>query len=433
MFLKFFKLSISSLILISQISCINDNKSPNVSRVIVPNNGQGYRQTNDYRSNNIAPRETNNQTNNSFTGCKNNSDSSKEISINKRQLKFIDSHNIDNYLLSGRCKNSNLLVYVTVNNYETNKNPACKRGSWKISLDLTSVITPDDEELTFHIKHNRETICKKAKITFRGPQGYISIPGTNQYSSNSNRRIHAKKSFFVMKYEAKLDRTRANNPKAVSKPEDKPIAHMSYFEAVELCNNNGSRYDLMKNSQWQNIATSIEETHENWSQGRSIPSDSNLLNCGIIRGPAKAASKNDDNDCANTSCNSPWDMHKRTHLLQSGNRIWDICGSVGEIVKDKYTSNTTFNDYAHKLNLSANKDLDRLFGPKKSYSSSNTNTSRRNGNWNLGFVSINKTNDLIIRGLSARGAGIFSVQVNRNQDSLRGYSANVGFRCIYAP
>ena len=182
----------------------------------------------------------------------------------------------------------------------------------------------------------------------------------------------------------------------------------------------------MQNSQWQNIALSIEEFDENWSQGRSTPSDGNALNCGVFIGNPREASANDDDDCAVTSCNSGWDQNRRTHILSKGEKIWDICGNVGEIMKDKYRGNDTFDDYTYQLFPK----LKALFGPKRSYQIIDAN--RRSNSWNLGYAKIARDKDLIVRGLPGREAGIFSVDITNNQVSRRGYSGDIGLSlCLY--
>ena len=232
-----------------------------------------------------------------------------------------------------------------------------------------------------------------------------------------------------MKYEAKIDNRGGSDAKAVSKASGRPTTRVSYKEALSLCQNNGSRYDLIRNSQWQNIALSIESVDENWSQGRSTPSDNNILNCGVFYGTPKEASSKDKDDCASSSCDSDWHRNKRTHILENGERIWDICGNVGEIMKDKYRENDSFDDHVYNLSYK----LKRIFGPKKTYKL--VNADRRSKSWNLGYATIKKDKDMIIRGLPGREgeAGIFSVDVTSDQTDQRRNSNSIGFRCVYIP
>ena len=350
------------------------------------------------------------------TTCRKKEAHSEEVSV--RDPDLIDSDNVGEYTLRGKCENTRLLVYITANGYKTNKNPKCDKNRWEITLDLTP-LTSDNDEIVFHITHNEETICEEVGVAFLGPKNYIPI---------SPREDYYEFGFYIMKYEAKLE-GKGPNAKAITQPGGKPITRVFYEEALELCRNNGSRYDLMTNAQWQNIALFIEEEDNNWSQGRSTPSDSNTLNCGVSKGLPQEASSNDDNDCAASSCDSGWDLNRRTHWLNSGERIWDICGNVGEIVKDKFRLDYRFDDYIY--NLYSESRLADLFGPKRSYRLVDAN--RRSNTWGLGYANIDRGKDLIVRGIPGREAGIFSVNVTNNQNSRRGYSGDIGFRCVYNP
>ena len=349
----------------------------------------------------------------SRTECSQQEAHSDELSI--KDLEFIDSNNVGEFLLQGRCETKNELIHIMVNGYKTSGNPKCDKGRWKVTLDLTPVAT-EDSTVIFHLSHNQARLCKEVKIAFLGPKNYIPIsPVEDHYESG----------FYVMKYEARIE-GQGSSAKAVSVPGGRPASRISYEEAVTLCQNNGSRYDLIKNIQWQNIALSIEEIDENWSQGHSLPSDSNALNCGLFRGNPREASSDDSQDCAVTFCDSGWDQNRRTHLLPNG-KIWDICGNVGEIMKDKYRKEESFNGYVYQLSS----ELKQLFGPKKTYKIVDAN--RRSNTWNLGYAKVKKGYDLIVRGLPGREAGVFSVDITSDQVSRRSYSGDTGFRCVYIP
>ncbi len=354
-----------------------------------------------------------------FSGsCPSNKLSSKEISL--KDLEFVDSENVGEYLLQGRCSTKKHLVYVTVNGRKTTANPKCDKGRWKVTLNLTTIVH-EEEYMIFLIEHNREEICKKVRVSFIGPKNYVPIPPVDDNYESS---------FYVMKYEAKVEEKEGALAKAISVPEGLPATarRVSQGAARILCQNNGSRFDLIQNSQWQNIARSIEDVDENWSQGQAIPSDNNLLNCGVIRGRPRSASADDNEDCALASCQEGWDENRRTHLLpHGGGRIWDICGNVGEMMKDKYRKNHSFDDYIYRLS----DELKELFGPKKTYKTAGSGRTRNT--WNLGYADVKRGKDLIVRGVPGRDAGIFSVDVSQNQSSRRGYAIDVGFRCVYIP
>lgn len=360
--------------------------------------------------------DSRNRGSDSQTRCNRRDTYSEEVSI--RNLEFIGSNNVGEYELEGRCEVNNALVYVTVNGYKIESNPKCDRGRWKVTIDLSSVAS-EVESIVFQLTHNEESLCKEVRVSFLGP-------GENEYIPISYREDYYESGFYVMKYEAKID-SRGPNAKAESKPEGRPLSRISYKEALQLCRNKGSRYDLMQNSQWQNIALSIEEVHENWSLGHVGPSDNNALNCGLFRGNPREASSNDEDDCAVTSCDSGWDQNRRTHILPGGERIWDMCGNVGEMMKDKYRGESFDGGYIYELSS----HLKRLFGPRKTYNI--VNASRRSNTWNLGYAKIEGGENLIVRGLPGREAGIFSVDVTNSQESRRGYAGDVGFRCVYNP
>lgn len=388
------------LLCTSVLSCRNNQQQEEINQVLK-------------RRPDGVPDEERDADSKSEASCKRSEKHSEEVTV--RELDFVDTGNVGEYTIRGTCEEENLPVYVTVNGYKTSKNPICDRRKWATTLNLTP-LSFEFDEMSFHITHNRETICKEVGVLFQGPKNYIPIPPREDYYESS---------FFVMKYEAKIEGLRSSNAKAVSHPKDRPVTRISHDEALQLCQNNGSRYNLITNLQWQNIALSIEEEDENWSQGRSTPSDGNALNCGVSIGNPRPA----DEECAVSSCSKGWDENRRTHILTTGEKIWDMCGNVGEIVKDKYRKNYEFNDYIYQLYSES--QLYDLFGPRRSYRLVGAN--RRSNTWNLGYATIKKGKDLIVRGLPGRDTGVFSVDITQNQISRRGYSGNIGFRCVYNP
>lgn len=392
-------------VLMATSSCFNrPDKRNNISRVLTDGQEDYSDDEEDRRRDSFRSRAP----------CDRRDSFSEEISL--RELKFVNSNNVGEYLLQGKCTQEDDLIYVTVNGYRTSANPKCDRKRWEITLDLTSVAREDDV-VVFELTHNRERICKEVRVAFLGPKNYIPIPPLEDYYDSG---------FYVMKYEAKLEGKRPHIS-AVSTDDQKPAGGISHKEALTLCENNGSRYSLLQNSQWQNIARAIEEVDENWSEGRASPSDNNSLNCGVYRGSAREASSDDEDDCAVSSCEEGWDLNRRTHLLPNGERIWDICGNVGEIMKDKYRGNESFDDYVYQLSSV----LKKTFGPKKTYRLAEA--TRRSNSWGLGYAKIDDDHDLIVRGLPGRDAGIFSVDITSDQESRRGYSRDIGFRCVYIP
>ena len=345
--------------------------------------------------------------------CRSGQEESDKVAL--RRVDYIDSNNAGAYTLRGRCDERDKTVRITVNGYKISNNPVCDNKRWEVELDLSAVVITE-KSVVFHISHDDDRICKEVRVAFTGPPGYIPVPPLEDYYEFG---------FFVMKYEAKVD-SRNSSTKAVSKPDGAPLTRMTYEDAVTLCRNNGPRYDLINNSQWQNIVRSIEDTDENWSSGKNIISDSNTLNCGVMRGHPQPAQSDDRKDCSDYNCNSYWDVKRRTHILSNGERIWDICGNVGEIMKDKYKAGESFRGDVYELTG----QLKKLFGPKRSYDL--VKASRRTNKWNLGYADIKENSNLIVRGAQGSFSGIFSTLVKRDQADRRG-DTYVGFRCVYLP
>ena len=341
-----------------------------------------------------------------------------EVSLDP--LEYLNSKNASQYELKGRCSDSDRVVGIQVNGYNISSNPFCDRGRWQVFLDLSNSIFTEDKNLTFRVSHGEDSnvICETVRTTFSCPENYIPIPGNEDFYERS---------FCVMKYEAKISGSK-DNPKAVSKPEDKPISYVSHSQAVALCKAKGSHYDLINNDQWQNIARLIEEEDQNWSRGRSRVVDGNHLNCGVHIGNPKAADKDDNKDCGGRSCQTGWDYRRRTHLLPNGQIIWDMCGNVAEIMKNKNTDKY-HNGVDLVYNMSAK--IRRVFGPRKQYAGVGTDL-RKSHYWGLGEAKLAKSRDLIIRGQQGRDAGVFSVDLNYSQSEAR-LGTRLGFRCVYVP
>ncbi len=340
--------------------------------------------------------------------------------LSVREFEYVDSSNVGEYRLRGRCRDIDRIVSIEVNGYPINDNPYCHRKRWEVFLDLTP-IADEGDTVSFRISHAGSAICRDARVAFTGPKNYVPI---------SSRADSFETSFYVMKYEARLEKAGANS-KAVSQPEGRPITRVSHAEAVRLCQNSGSRYDLITNAQWQNIARAIEDIDENWSLGRARAMEGNMLNCGVTSG-LKEASSNDDNDCAGARCGSGWHFNRRTHYLEKGHRIWDMCGNAAEIMKDKNTRRFNFDGAVYLMTG----DLKKLFGPKKKYNIlQGSRSSRRHSHWGMGYAKTRGSGDMIIRGgqVNRRYMGIFSADLTKKQSGRVSAAGSIGFRCVFNP
>ncbi|MCZ0932451.1 MAG: SUMF1/EgtB/PvdO family nonheme iron enzyme [Oligoflexia bacterium] len=392
---------IGPLLVLSAVSCLPkpSNNRPRAEVLFEDERDEDFRDQENLDSHTIS--------------CRSGAEESDKVSLNS--LDYIDSNNAGAYILRGRCDERDKTVRITVNGYKISNNPVCDNKRWRVELDLSAIVIKE-KSVVFQITHDDDRICKKVRVAFTGPVGYIPVPPLDNYYEFG---------FFVMKYEAKAE-SRNSSTKAVSKPDGAPLTRVTYEDAVTLCKNNGPRYDLINNSQWQNIVRSIEDTDENWSEGKNIISDNNVINCGVMRGYPQPAKSDDRKDCADYNCNSYWDVKRRTHILSNGERVWDICGNVGEMMKDKYKAGENFRGDVYELSG----QLKKLFGPKRSYQL--VNASRRTNKWNLGHADVKGNYNLIVRGMQGSFSGIFSVLVKRNQEDRRG-DTYVGFRCVYLP
>ena len=347
------------------------------------------------------------------------------VSITGR-LDYIDSANAGSYVLKGRCDKKNRTVEITVNDFHLDEEVVCKNKRWEVTLNLAPLFAGEDSsgKARFKARQSRSgpAACREVRSAFTCPAGYIPVPELKGYA----------KSFCVMKYEAKLPDK--DDSKAVSSPEGVPF-YASHNTALRLCRNNGSRYDLISNEQWQTIARHIEDINENWSSGRRSRTPGNFINCGVNRGAPKPASADDADGCARSSCrkDESFSYYKRTHFLPGENNIiWDFCGNVGEMMKDSNAKKHSFNGEVSLLKGEAK----RLFGPAKEYSKKSTDSGSRRGSreqsyWGLGEARLTHSGSLIVRGGQSRSAGIFSVSLSKDQTDS--YIRNTGFRCVYLP
>ena len=345
--------------------------------------------------------------------------SGDEDALTVREFEYVDSHNVGAYELRGRCSKRDRPVSIEINGYPISDNPYCDRRRWQVFLDLAPVADEGDI-VSFRISHAGSVLCKDVRVAFTGPKNYVPISSLEDYFESG---------FYAMKYEAKLKEAGVSS-KAVSAPEGRPITRVSHSEAVRLCQNNGSRYDLMTNAQWQNIARAIEDIDDNWSKGKARAIEGNMLNCGIHAGLPKEASSNDDNDCGGRDCGSGWHFSRRTHYLPKA-RIWDMCGNVGEIMKDKKPRSFSFDGAAYLMT----DEVKRIFGPKKKYDILSGRGTRRTSHWGLGYAKTRGSGDMIIRGgqVNRRYMGIFSVDLTEKREGRVSAIGNVGFRCVFNP
>ena len=344
--------------------------------------------------------------------------------VSMASLDYIGSRNAGKYRLYGSCSKNGTEVKVEVNNYLISLNPVCDKRRWEVFLNLTT-LSAEEKTVSFKISHGKDSniVCVDVRIAFSCPKNYIPL------SPLEESRHYPNDAFCVMKYEAKFE-----EGKAVSKPRERPITNILHSEAVDLCRANGSRYDLMNNKQWQVLAHNIELQKENWSKGTNRLISGNILNCGVASGRIRSASKDDDDDCAETHCDQGWDYKRRTHLLPNNYVIWDLCGNAAEMMRgtNDAKSHRSYNEYNDHAYLVRSGDVRKDFGPKRNYSSLGLHSSEHRY-WGLGFIDTEHNKSLIVRGQQGRHAGIFSAHLNEDHQEIYSASRAIGFRCVYSP
>jgi hypothetical protein len=176
------------------------------------------------------------------------------------------------------------------------------------------------------------------------PANYVAIAANSSFYNSA---------FCVAKYEMRCVGTDCAtvvpartgptlNTTATSQPSGGIVwSGMLFSSSKTACENIdgvGTRYTIINNPQWMNIAREIEFNNANWSSGIRW---TGMLNTGHTDGnPAgwylsTAGADSDPYSGTNNSeldnLNAGWEQ-KRTHLLSSGKVIWDLGGNLDEWV-----------------------------------------------------------------------------------------------------
>jgi hypothetical protein len=198
---------------------------------------------------------------------------------------------------------------------------------------------------------------------------------------------------------------------------------------------------LITNAEWQTLARNIELVAVNWSSGTIGSGSLNRGHSDNAPPSSLAADVSDFNACSGTgqTCsNITWDSQRRTHVLSTGQVIWDFAGNVMEWVKD--TNSIKFGADANMSQVTATSHkiigtiglikgtAKFLFGSSRDYIG--LNSGEYGG---LGYGWLNYSGGGINRGGSwmyGVDAGFFTVYLyNATSDSF----PDVGFRCAYHP
>lgn len=251
------------------------------------------------------------------------------------------------------------------------------------------------------------------------PVGYARVPALAGYAPSD---------FCVAKYESK-----ASGTSAASVPVGLPWIGASVAQSLSACRANGTSYDLISNLEWQAVARDVENVASNWSGGIV---GGGSLNRGHSDGaPASylAASEDDNDACfgTNDTCSaSAWNPQRRTHLLSTGQVVWDLGGNATEWTKDanstRYGPDSLVSELTNAAPFAAQtKDL---FGPSGDYRGLPGEPYAGFGRAYLNFIG-----GTIARGgrySSLGDSGIFFTDLNLNAGAG---NTNLTFRCVYRP
>ena len=399
-------------------------------------------------------RNRSNRSRSSSSSCRNSGD---RVTISSPR--DISNKNAGEYPLSGRCDSSDREVEISVES--ENITVPCLGGRWNTYLDITAIVQGRNN-VNISARSGGDSACTNIENYFECPQDYIPVPRLDDYTSDdfcvmeyearsendrSSRRDNRSYSDRYINREVYYDRDRDNRyndeiyyEKAVSRSGGNPWVYISRKEAAQKCRNNGSGYELIDNDEWQTIARHIESVDENWSLGRAVVQDGNALNRGIGNYGeggyySGSGSRNSRRSSTRTtsrySANSRWSDDNNSHFLPNGTEIFDFSGGVWELVDDdprKLGMVEDSNEYIAEI-TGKNKEL---FGPKYNYSSINERD-RTRAFAGLGYAFLSNIKDTVVRGgANERELGVFSVNVNIQEDRIRQMD-RIGFRCVYHP
>jgi type II secretory pathway pseudopilin PulG len=136
------------------------------------------------------------------------------------------------------------------------------------------------------------------------PKHWIKVPGNG---------THGTSDFYIMQYEARND----GNGNPVSQPSGFPWVSINQTNAIAECASIGAH--LITNGEWQTVSWDIQNTATNWSGG-AVGSGS--INKGVMNGSGAQ-----DGSSEFQTGYSDF-IHKRTHTLSNGAKIWDLAGNV---------------------------------------------------------------------------------------------------------
>jgi hypothetical protein len=247
------------------------------------------------------------------------------------------------------------------------------------------------------------------------PGGYTLVPplvpNTSQY-------------ICAMKYEAKND----GSGNAISQADTIPWVNTNRNQAITLCQNLGSGYDLITNDEWLAIARNIEQQSVNWSGG--------AVGSGCI-----FEGNNGQVDACGYGAGAWYDFGsgrdtKAQLTLSNGKTIWDLSANAFEWIKDDvsfaYTAAATLiGTMTDTTGFQGPLGYPKAaFGPLGDYTSHDATTNYAG----LGRGWMTQSTGVGVRKGGAYDlgsySGIFATALNQSTTVAVGTAS---FRCVYHP
>lgn len=234
--------------------------------------------------------------------------------------------------------------------------------------------------------------------------------------------------------------------------EGAPWRRISFYDAAEACESLGKNNKLITNREWMSIARNIEQLESNWlnnETGYSTLSkglhkrEGFTENFDTLNHPA-ANSKDECKYAYATGeeviCEADGHFEfKRTHMLSTGEEIWDFAGNLWHWVDANETRTSLRGNicqengwnYYDECALDENSHFTFTDAPDNRFEVGPLLTDKtRNG---IGMVySSDQENRVFRRGgswFNRPGSGIFALDLRANPDSP---STARGFRCTYS-
>ncbi len=319
-------------------------------------------------------------------------------------------------------------------------------GSTHLVVYSGSWTTAADTALTNGATYHYQVFSYNGAYQYTAGATASGVPGitcpTNYLAVGPNADVGVVEAFCVAKYEMKDD----GSSNAVSQMAGLPWASISRDDnggtpgTITRCRNIGPGFDLISNAQWQAVAREIETAESagvqlNWSNGSTAGANginhghSDFAPFGLL------AASTDGDPCfgtGNANCANNAHAHftqKRTHVLSSGETIWDIAGNAWESVKGDIAAGPPFegvSGYISQQPWTSGLNHPEMWGPFGSYVSKN---SGEYGGLGYGWLGI--SGGVIIRGggyATAIPVGVFQVDLGLGPLTT---DPTTGFRCAY--